>query len=193
MASQLLQRTFPGQLPSVRRDIFNLVVPVDLSNLEDIELVVEQIQSFVKRKLPLRFGIVPITRSPRATERAKVVYHLLDAYGLSTAMAYLESILVTKETVSSNSVTFQALVNGRRLREDKEAYSLEDILTGEEYMTRVSNSKRWVTRLSADGSIPPFFIDGAVYPRNENWLQLMSNRVNMDLHIIQRAVFEEVL
>jgi UDP-glucose:glycoprotein glucosyltransferase len=191
--SQLLQRTFPGQLPSVRRDIFNLVVPVDLSNLEDIELVVEQMQSFVKRKLPLRFGIVPITRSPRATEHAKVVYHLLDTYGLSTAMTYLESMFVAKETVSPNPVSFQALINGRKLRKDKEAYSLEDVLAGEDYMARVNNSKRWITRLSADSSIPPFFIDGAAYPRSENWLQLMSNRVNMDLHIIQRAVFEEAL
>ncbi|KAL8794549.1 MAG: hypothetical protein Q9195_002884 [Heterodermia aff. obscurata] len=49
-SSALLQRTYPGQLPSVRRDIHNVVIPMDLTDIKDVELLVESIQMFVKRK-----------------------------------------------------------------------------------------------------------------------------------------------
>ena len=92
---QLLQRMFPGQLPQVRRDIHNMVVPVDLSSIKDVALVVEHLQGFVKRTLPIQFGIVPSTRSQAAKDQAKLAYHLLDTYGLGGLMAYLQTVSIT--------------------------------------------------------------------------------------------------
>ena len=88
-SSALLQRTYPGQLPSVRRDIHNVVIPMDLTDIKDVELLVESIQIFVKRKVPIRFGIVPTVGSQPAKDQALVLYHLLDAYGLSAVLSYL--------------------------------------------------------------------------------------------------------
>ncbi|KAK1061252.1 killer toxin resistant protein, partial [Friedmanniomyces endolithicus] len=48
--SALLQRTYPGQLPPVRRNIHNLVITVDFSNYADVVTVTESLQNFVKRK-----------------------------------------------------------------------------------------------------------------------------------------------
>lgn len=69
-----------------------MIVPLDLSDVKDVELLVESLQTFVKRKIPIRFGIVPLTVSEAATDQAKVVYHLLDTYGLSAVFAYLEAV-----------------------------------------------------------------------------------------------------
>ena len=33
---QLLQRSYPGQLPAVRRDIHNVIVPVDFTSKEGV-------------------------------------------------------------------------------------------------------------------------------------------------------------
>ena len=79
-------------MPQVRRDIHNVILPLDLSDVKDVELLVESLQTFVKRKIPIRFGIVPLTASEAATDQAKVAYHLLDTYGLSTVLAYLEAV-----------------------------------------------------------------------------------------------------
>ncbi|KAK3055105.1 hypothetical protein LTS18_011844, partial [Coniosporium uncinatum] len=79
----LLQRTFPGQLPPVRREIHNLIVPADFSDPKHVEIVVETLQSLIKRKVPVRFGLVPITQTPSAAKQAHVVSHLIDYYGLS--------------------------------------------------------------------------------------------------------------
>ena len=76
----------------VRRDITNLIVPVDFSDASDVELVVETLQGFVKRKVALRTGLVPLLKNAAAVEQAKVVYHLLDSYGLSAVMSYLEAV-----------------------------------------------------------------------------------------------------
>ena len=166
---------------------------MDFSNAEDIRLLVEQIQGFVRRKLPLRFGIVPLTTTSDSTEQAKIVYHLWESYGLSAAMKYLESCLSLKKRVSASQSKIDEAVRGRKLRLDKVAKSREEILRADEYERRVENSKKWVARLTADSPTPPFFIDGVAYPRNENWLQSMSNRVNIDLQALQRAIFEETL
>ena len=91
-SSALLQRTYPGQLPSVRRDIHNVVIPMDLTDIKDVELLVESIQIFVKRKVPIRFGIVPTVGSQAAKGQAAILYHLLDTYGLSTVLAYLTKV-----------------------------------------------------------------------------------------------------
>jgi UDP-glucose:glycoprotein glucosyltransferase len=166
---------------------------MDLSDMEDVQLLAGQIQSFVKRKLPIRFGIVPLTKNSGAIEQAKVMYHLLDSYGLAAALAYLEDLLVAKKTVSASKTSFEAAVKHRSLRQDGIAISLEQVLDADEYQERIQGLKKWLSRLSAGTSIPPFFINGIAYPRNENWLQLMSNRVNMDLQTVQRAVFEETI
>jgi UDP-glucose:glycoprotein glucosyltransferase len=166
---------------------------MDLSQTEDIRLLVEQIQGFVKRKLSLRFGVVPLTTTSDATQQTKIIYHLLESYGLSAAMSYLESCLSLKKIMSASQSNIDKAARGRKLRLDKVAKSLEEILQEDEYEERVEKSKKWVARLAADSPTPPFFIDGVAYPRNENWLQTMSSQVNMDLQTLQRAVFEKTL
>lgn len=79
-------------MPMVRRDIHNVVIPVNLADVKDIEMLVETLQGFVKRKIPIRFGIVPLTNSELAMNQAKIFYHMVEVYGLSVALAYLESV-----------------------------------------------------------------------------------------------------
>src|ERR1700753_451853 len=89
---QFLQRTFPGQIPSVRRDAFNAIVPIDFSQPEGAKLVVETIQAIIKRKVPLRWGIVPLPSTAEAEGLAKLIYHLQDAYGLISVIEYLDEV-----------------------------------------------------------------------------------------------------
>lgn len=96
---QLLQRTYPGSLPSVRRDIHNAILPVDLTSEDDILSVVETAINIINRNIPLRWGFVPSSRTAGASDQAKVVYHLLDTYGLSAVINYLTA-------VSSDSVIY---------------------------------------------------------------------------------------
>ena len=65
-------------------------------------MVVESLQSFVKRKVPIRFGLVPKVSGPASVEQAKAVYHLLDTYGLGVALEYLQKVSLAVHDVQFN-------------------------------------------------------------------------------------------
>ena len=81
-------------MPTVRRDIHNVVIPVDLADPKDIEMLVETLQTFVKRKIPIRFGFVPLANSELAMNQAKILYYMVEAYGLGLALAYLGNVSI---------------------------------------------------------------------------------------------------
>jgi UDP-glucose:glycoprotein glucosyltransferase len=68
------------------------VFPLDLSNVEDVDLIVTTIQLFVKRKIPVRFGVVPLASSAGSTAQLKVAHYLQETFGLSSLMTYLEEV-----------------------------------------------------------------------------------------------------
>jgi UDP-glucose:glycoprotein glucosyltransferase len=87
-----MQRTYPGQLPSIRRNIHHLVVPIDFSDMVDVQIVVGTIQTLIKRTVPVRFGLVPITKTAASNSQAKVALHILQTYGIGGLFGYLESV-----------------------------------------------------------------------------------------------------
>lgn len=90
-----MQRVYPGQILPMRRDLHNIVFPVDLGNLQDIELVVQTIQNFVKRGIPVRFGLVPTALSPGSIAHLKIAHYLHETFGLASLVNYLEEVSVT--------------------------------------------------------------------------------------------------
>ena len=186
----LLQRTFPGQMPSVRKDIHNVVLPLDLTDPKHAELLVESIQAFVKRKIPIRFGIVPIVNSKVAEDQAKVLHHLSNSYGLSAVLAYLEKSIQGAKAVSANKAAFDTVISDRELRPDKNALHFKAITDDQDLTARVDSTKAYLKRLGAEGPIPPFFANGVAIPHNDAWLQTMSTKIDQDLRYLQRQIYE---
>lgn len=79
-----------------------------------------------------------------------------------------------------------------KLRNEREALSLPDVLKSEAVEARLTSSKEYLARLAADGPNPPLFVNGVPIAQNEEWLSMMSQRISMDLRQIQRGVFEGV-
>ncbi|KAF2012225.1 glycosyltransferase family 24 protein [Aaosphaeria arxii CBS 175.79] len=188
----LLQRTYPGQLPSVRKDIHNVIVPVDFSSSDDVISVVDVIQNMVKRKVPIRWGLAPKTSSAGSVGQAKVVYHLSETYGLSAVMKYLDSIKENKKLGTPEQGTFDAAVKDAKLRTDRTALALAEVLQAESLKARTDGAKQYLTRLAATGSDAPFFVNGVALAQGDDWLSTLSQRISMDLRMIQRGVFEQV-
>ncbi|KAI5863594.1 glycosyltransferase family 24 protein [Durotheca rogersii] len=185
----LMQRIYPGQIPPIRKDMYNAIVPVDLTKSEDLSLVVEQLQGFIKRLLPVRFGLVPLTPTKEAEERAKLAYYLLDNHGLSGLMSYLEACSTGKQAVQSEQASFDKAVKNTTPKADATPLSLEEVLESEDYSKQVELAKHWVGRLNAGTEVPPIFLNGLTIPRENNWLQIMSMRLSNDLQAIQQGVF----
>jgi UDP-glucose:glycoprotein glucosyltransferase len=90
-----MQRVYPGQIPPLRRDLHNIVFPVDLSNVQDLELVIQTLQNFVRRKIPVRFGLVPTASSPGSVAHLKIAHYLHETFGLASLVKYLEEVSVS--------------------------------------------------------------------------------------------------
>lgn len=185
----LLQGGMPGQLPTIRREIFNLVIPVDVTQEKDATTVVSQLQDFVKRKLPVRFGIVPLSSTEASERQARITYHLVETYGLATMMAYLVSALEAGKLGDADKALFDTAILDRKPREGAEALSFEDALSSEHHAEQVRLSRRWSHRLRANSPVPVLFINGVPLPREGNWMPAMGQQVTTDLHLIRQAVF----
>ncbi|KAK0648772.1 UDP-glucose:glycoprotein glucosyltransferase-domain-containing protein [Cercophora newfieldiana] len=184
----LLQH-FGGGLPQVRKDIFNLIVPVDLSDVEDVKVVVEQLLAFMKRLVPIRFGIVPLTPTGESIEQAKVIYHLLDTYGLAAVVSYLEQSLEAGKTATPSEEIFNKAIKDRKPKGEATALPFKDIFTSEEHEQQIHHAKHWAERLRAKAEKPVVFFNGFPIPRDENWLRAMQQRLGMDMQLIQQAAY----
>ncbi|KAJ2984948.1 hypothetical protein NUW58_g5796 [Xylaria curta] len=187
--SMLMQMSYMGQIPQVRRDIFNLVVPVDFDNADDINLVVERLQGLVKRALPLRFGLVPLTPTKKSEERAKIVYYLTENYGLPSLVSFLQLFVAEDQPTQSEQTSFDKVINKHKPKQDANELPFDDIVTSAEYENQLQLAKHWVDRLQAHTSVPPVFLNGYAIPREGNWLQTMSMRLSADLQQVQQGLF----
>ena len=180
---------FGGGMPRIRKDIFNLVVPLDLSKLEDVQFVVKDLLGFVKRLIPVRFGIVPLTTSGESIEQAKVVYHLLENYGLDAMTVYLEQSIETGKTEKPDEDIFNAAIQDRPLLEEATPLPFKDIFISEEHEKQIHLAKHWTDRLNANGEVPLAFFDGFAITRDENWMRSMNQKIGLDLQAVQQAVY----
>jgi UDP-glucose:glycoprotein glucosyltransferase len=84
---------YPGSLPQVKLNLFNMIVTVDLSKKADVLLVVEQLLMFIERRVAIRMGFVPITNTPEARAQAQLFYYFRDTYGIPAALRYISMVM----------------------------------------------------------------------------------------------------
>ncbi|AEO67685.1 glycosyltransferase family 24 protein [Thermothielavioides terrestris NRRL 8126] len=180
---------FGHGLPQVRKDIFNLVVPVDFSDPEDLKLITTQLLTFMKRLVPIRFGLVPLTPTEKAIDQAKVVYYLLENHGLAATVSYLEKSLENDKAARPDERIFNEAIKDRPLRPNATPLPFQDIFTSEAHEKQIHLAKRWVERLRADGDVPSIFFDGFPIPKDEHWLRGMNQKLMVDLQAVQQAAY----
>jgi UDP-glucose:glycoprotein glucosyltransferase len=60
---KLMRPLYPGAMPSVRLNLFNVVFILDLSRIQALNLLVGPMSTIINRGIPIRFGLVPSTES----------------------------------------------------------------------------------------------------------------------------------
>ncbi|KAJ5552181.1 hypothetical protein N7494_001559 [Penicillium frequentans] len=187
-----VQNAYPGQLPPVARDLHNVIVPVDLSKSEDILLILQQLLTFIKRGIPVRFGLVPTAESPESIAQLKVAHYLQDVFGLSAFIQYLEESASKSKTGNPDKSVFASVVKEREPRADKEAMSLEEVQKNEHYSAIADRACQYQSRLSLVLDDPHFLVNGVPISREGNWMQEMSMQIGRDLKLVQQGIVEGV-
>ena len=57
---QYLRPTYPGQLHTVRKNTWNVIMVLDLSLSTSLDVVTQQVAHMIQRGIPIRFGVIPM-------------------------------------------------------------------------------------------------------------------------------------
>lgn len=167
----------------MRRNLHNVVFPVDLSNREDVQFAAYNIQMFVKKNIPIRVGLVPTAGSPGAIAQLKVAHYLYETFGLASMLQYLEESSKGK-TASPDAASFASSTK------DQESLPLDQVLTSEKYQVVVSRTKTYQTRLDIGHAQSNFYANGIPISRGEAWMQGLSKQITSDLQVARQSIFE---
>lgn len=178
----------------MRRELHNVVMPVDLSDPEDVIFVVQQIQTFVMRGIPVRFGLVPVTSSSASTDQLKVAHYIQETFGVENLLQYLGESASKMNVGNPDKSAFSAATQDSKARDDKELLSLEEVLKSEHYAQVAARVADYQRRLSlADNTNS--LVNGIPVSREGNWMQEMSMNIGRDMKLTQqgivKGVFEE--
>lgn len=101
---------YPGALPNIKANLFNVVLVVDLSKISTLNFLAGAVSSIINRDIPLRFGMVPVSESEdgqsilarrRAVlkrlalvgrKMAKLFYHLITNHGRRKTLEFLSAV-----------------------------------------------------------------------------------------------------
>jgi UDP-glucose:glycoprotein glucosyltransferase len=89
---------YPGQLPNVKLNLFNIVLVLDFTNVQSLQFVTGPMANIVNRNYPLRFGVVPIVAGggdggeDDGTRMARLFYYLIHQYGRKTTLEFIKQV-----------------------------------------------------------------------------------------------------
>ena len=84
---------YPGQAPTVRRNMYNVVLVLDLARPSSLDFISHTLSMLIDHSYPVRFGIVPIVETEESLKMAKLFFHLIQNYGRQQTMRFFNSVL----------------------------------------------------------------------------------------------------
>ena len=101
---QLLRPLHPREFHNIKKNIFNIVTVLDLTNTNTLGFVSVTLMNLINRGYPFRFGFVPIIETEDSLKVARLLYWLSDAYGSQGAMTFLRRVSFPRVDVNFSAV-----------------------------------------------------------------------------------------
>ncbi|CAO1632552.1 unnamed protein product [Sympodiomycopsis kandeliae] len=195
----LLRPTYPGQFPQIARNIFNVILVLDLSDHDSCEFLANDLWPLIKR-VPLRWGLVPggLEKGPESdsTKIARLFWHLLDNSDMVTAIHFLRQLSDSntsdsggKNSAESAIALFDELI--------KRLSTSDDHPDGQKISTQVNEREegvlKYVQRLRVTMDEDPdghFFFNGQYFPfPGPNIFQMVMQLISIQVQQIARPVY----
>lgn len=177
---------YPGQAPTVRRNMYNVVLVLDLARQSSLHFISHTLSMLIDHSYPVRFGIVPIVETEEGLKMAKMFYHLTQNYGREQTMQFFNSVLSmyfychfhssrlildmlggTKQQLDWSQIQteFEALVANEGIMDGGGAIPFENVLGSatDDVETKLLKARTYVERLGTTTASSPeghVFING---------------------------------
>ncbi|KAK7047284.1 killer toxin resistant protein [Paramarasmius palmivorus] len=204
----ILRPLYPGQYPSVKLNLFNVVLVVDLSQTSTLNFIAGAISNIIQRNFPFRWGVAPLIGSPsdESTKMARLFYYLVQNHGRKKTMDFLKKISQLQvpphhQPPSVNWDTIRSAYAELIAESEEKGPDLNAILTGsskgDETVSNVESSiekaRAYAQRLGLEG--PGLgqgyaFLNGKYFDMSDNFLQQMQVDLRTHLQHLQEALYE---
>ncbi|KAL0579014.1 killer toxin resistant protein [Marasmius crinis-equi] len=203
----ILQPLYPGQFPSVRLNLFNVVLVADLSKTSSINFLAGAVSSIIQRNFPFRWGIVPFGASDDGIRMARLFYYLVQNHGRKNTMELLRKISTLQAPPDAQPPTVKwddvrsAFAELIADSDPEKAVGFDDVLSGksgekseilDKVETSMEKSQAYARRLGleANGGQGHAFVNGKYIEMGENLLNLMQMETGNQLRHVQEQLYE---
>ncbi|KAI0073110.1 glycosyltransferase family 24 protein [Panus rudis PR-1116 ss-1] len=196
----LLRPMYPGQMPNIKRNIFNVVLAVDLSHSSSLNFLAGPVSNIISRNFPYRFGVVPIVETEEGIRMARLIFWLVEHIGAERTLNFVRRIAQMQTPIDqlTPTVNWQLVTSEfKTLRSEIEnlpATSLEDILSDAagKYAETIEKAQHYSKRLGADLFSAPqghAFINGKHFNLDDDFLRNMQSETGQQMQYLQEQLY----
>ncbi|KAG8807237.1 hypothetical protein FRC17_004564 [Serendipita sp. 399] len=182
---QISMPIYPGSFHSIRLNLWNIILAVDLSNRESLIWIFQHVSNIIERKFPFRWGIIPLVDTPEAAKAARIFYYVHKHYGAKEAMDYIRSLIAAQQ--EGDTIDFlvaNAFFNNLGLNvkpllklelDPSVSHEYDIVVEGQEphAIELLQNAKKWAERMDVktqSGDLGHVFFNGRHYPLDATFL-----------------------
>jgi len=217
----LLRPAWPGSLPTIRRNLFNAVIVMDLRRRETIQVLAETVAMMIPR-LAVRWGFVPggLELDPSTSEGkeslqlarlyylgftqlnpAQLTTHFLRIAGAETSETTTDFANFRLETIAALKHAdrpIPAASTGTERAKSWAAYLDDTLLQGKDELVEslIDAARKYARRLRAtkkDSERGHFFVNGQRLPVSSAIMQSMNTLISEQLQTLAREVYRGTL
>ncbi|KAF8812128.1 hypothetical protein BYT27DRAFT_7133469 [Phlegmacium glaucopus] len=200
----LLRPMYPGTMPTIKANLFNVILVLDLSYTSSLNFISGPMSNILNRDLPLRFGVIPQVETADAKKMARLFYYLIKNYGRKKTLAFLTPLAQMQlppslQTPTVNWLAVSSSYNSliaAELEQDPEAPKpdLKSILEGADADVQVPLDKiaAYTERLDATPDTSPLghaFFNGKHLDMNDDFIRKLQIEFTQQLGFLQEKVY----
>ncbi|KAF8587209.1 glycosyltransferase family 24 protein [Ramaria rubella] len=213
----MLRPIYPGQFHNVKRNLYNTVLLLDLSQRSSLVWITGPISNIVQRGFPFRFGVVPLIETDEGRKAAQLFFYLIETYGRSETMNFLKKACFQRPNGPSQNrhttldfeiarAEFQALIENNaasppeREEQDKVYLTFEEVIgtstlnstSSPDLTATIEKARRYAKRLGATLKSSPqghAFINGKHANIAEDFLNTLQIEISQQTQYLQEQIY----
>ncbi|KAJ3413453.1 hypothetical protein HDV05_008022 [Chytridiales sp. JEL 0842] len=192
--TDLLRPSYPNQLRYLRKNLFNMLFAINLTDLNQLQILMEAL-GYIEREIPIRFGLAPLVDLTNdesdSVVMAKALSHVWKTGGKKKAKELLtEFFTLVKDgkTATAENPTFAAIDQAFR----KVSGSDIAVITTEassEAVEYIAALRAYTQKIGVDLASGGMFFNGRFIELDQGWTQSMLMKYPKMLESIQMKVY----
>ncbi|KAI4517310.1 glycosyltransferase family 24 protein [Schizophyllum commune Loenen D] len=192
----LLRPLYPGQFPSLKLNLFNIVIVADLADPVAFSFVSNSVSNIIDRNFPFRFGVVPIGESLDSQRLAKLFYGMIQEFGRKKTITFMRKVAArhtTEPRIDWGIIEFEYddMVDQLEAKDPSKQYPELDDLLNRDVLPQ-SKIRSYTERLDLDTSSNKHghvFVNGKYFELDDTFLRAMQSEVALQTNFLQEQLY----